>query len=543
MPPTVVEATEAEATDAEASDVEETVARPTKLALTDKEPTAVLGTSAPILVWPPDDIAGPVIELIWKWDQPLADNEWFEVQIWPDVPGAQPTTFAWQKEDNLRITASHLLPGRYRWRVIVVRAETERAKCQQPPYPCPTCADWVVFQAAAANGDADIFRMRTDGSQVGRLTVEDGDDVWPSIGVDSLKVAFASNRDDNWEVYLMDIDGSNQTNVTNNADADDTAPSLSCDRIAFQSDRDGNWEIYSTSLDGTDQVRLTDDPAADEAPSWSPDGQWIAFQSNRGGDWDIYIMHQSGQDLRPLVTGSANDRNPNWSSDGHWIIFESDRDGQNELYKINLDTEEIVRLTDDPARDIEPVWTPYCGLIFWQSDRDGALDIYSMLEDGTEVVCLGTINNVQSWILSTARGRDKVRCEELSDYSEEGLFTIERPNTRGNVLITPRPTRTPTRPWNVWYPTATPTTQVTIPVPTTTSTIPGTLPAATPTSTPQGTIPAATPTSTTGATIPVPTTTNTPRPPVPTSTPTVYPIGTVPPPVTIMPPTIYPLWD
>ena len=59
-------------------------------------------------------------------------------------------------------------------------------------------------------------------------------------------------------------------------------------RIAFASDRDGNWEIYVVNADGSGLVRLTNDPAADSTPSWSPDGRRIAFTSTRDGNAETY---------------------------------------------------------------------------------------------------------------------------------------------------------------------------------------------------------------------------------------------------------------
>jgi TolB protein len=85
---------------------------------------------------------------------------------------------------------------------------------------------------------------------------------------------------------------------------DDTAPALSPDgqTIAFMSRRDGNWEVYLVNVDGSDLQRLTDNPANDGLPTWSPDGRVIAFASNRGGSWAVWGMTPGGSDQEELFT-------------------------------------------------------------------------------------------------------------------------------------------------------------------------------------------------------------------------------------------------
>jgi len=82
----------------------------------------------------------------------------------------------------------------------------------------------------------------------------------------------------------------------------DTAPALSPDgeKVAFMSRRDGNWEIYVVNTDGTNPQRLTENPAEDGLPTWSPDGNALAFVSNRGGTWAIWAMTPTGQDQHQL---------------------------------------------------------------------------------------------------------------------------------------------------------------------------------------------------------------------------------------------------
>jgi TolB protein len=82
--------------------------------------------------------------------------------------------------------------------------------------------------------------------------------------------------------------------------ADDTAPAAYGDRVAFMSNRDGNWEVYIMNIDGSGVKRLTNDGDHDGLPTWSPDGKTIAFVSNRSGTWAIWAMNPDGSSQRKL---------------------------------------------------------------------------------------------------------------------------------------------------------------------------------------------------------------------------------------------------
>jgi WD40 repeat protein len=129
-------------------------------------------------------------------------------------------------------------------------------------------------------------------------------------------IAFDSNRDGNLEIYSMNADGTNPTNLTNNTAAD-IRPAFSPDgsKIAFQSGRDGNdYEIYSMNADGTNPTRLTNNPAFDAAPAFSPDGSKLAFQSHRDGNPEIYSMNADGTSPTRLTNNPANEEAPDWQA-------------------------------------------------------------------------------------------------------------------------------------------------------------------------------------------------------------------------------------
>ena len=138
------------------------------------------------------------------------------------------------------------------------------------------------------------------------------------------KIAFHSFRDGNYEVYVMNADGSAQTNLTNNPESD-TYPVLSPDgsKIAFRSFRDGNYEVYVMNADGSAQTNLTNNPESDWNPMWSPNGSKIAFQSNRDDldgicdlnecNYEVYVMNADGSAQTNLTNNIANDNYPVWS--------------------------------------------------------------------------------------------------------------------------------------------------------------------------------------------------------------------------------------
>ena len=83
-------------------------------------------------------------------------------------------------------------------------------------------------------------------------------------------------------------------------------------KIAFDSDRDGNWEIYVMNADGSNPINLTNNNGVDWYSTWSPDGRKIAFSSNRDGNFQIFVMNADGSNPIRLTKNKAWDEDPAW---------------------------------------------------------------------------------------------------------------------------------------------------------------------------------------------------------------------------------------
>ena len=240
-------------------------------------------------------------------------------------------------------------------------------------------------------------------------------------------IAFTSTRDSNWEIYLMNSDGTDQRRMTQN-DVGDGFANLSPDGtwIVFDSNRRratgepvNTSDLFLMRADGSEQVFLTRGSSA----TWSPDGRFIAFHRSASGtgqpikidpgsatvDSDIFVarIEDLKKGLAPTnITNSADwiDDDPDWSPDGRRIAFtrHAVTDSQHnsitaEIYVMNADGTGLTRLTTNAEEERSPAWSP-----------DGRRIVYSCRKgsNGTFETCVMSADGSRQQRLSTNDEQD-----------------------------------------------------------------------------------------------------------------------------------------
>lgn len=135
-------------------------------------------------------------------------------------------------------------------------------------------------------------------------------------------------------------------------DGDDNRPKQ---LLAFASDRTGDWNIFTMEMNGKNLTQITNEESNETAPSWSPRGDSLAFVSDRSGVKHIFTMKSAGRGVHQLSTEAAAEQQPEWNSNGTKLIYTSERDGALSLRQVDVGTGDDELLIEDAQL---PSWSP-----------------------------------------------------------------------------------------------------------------------------------------------------------------------------------------
>jgi Tol biopolymer transport system component/serine/threonine protein kinase len=245
-------------------------------------------------------------------------------------------------------------------------------------------------------GSLSIYKTSLLNRQVIQLSSEgshaDQDPVWSP---DGKQIAFCSLQGGNQEIYLMESDGSNKINISNNISSD-IEPVWSPDGryIAFRSDRNNDHaQYFIIEVDTTNVSRLStrsDDSEVETHLAWAPDGKKVAFFSGAPiKQIHIFNIDDSSEILIPnsipLYFAYSNqfENYLEWSPDSNSILFPSHENGNWEIFTYDIINDSIANLTSNYAsEDLDAKWSPDGNKILYVSFRNGNYGINIVDSDG-----------------------------------------------------------------------------------------------------------------------------------------------------------------
>jgi len=297
----------------------------------------------------------------------------------------------------------------------------------------------IVFISDRDYKGLGVWSMNPDGSSPTRITDDKSRterlpdfspvyDSYPVWSPDGTKIAFISNRDYLFSLYVMNADGSNARLVTDKVmDPGEPAWSPDSGKIAFSAGKRATFgmdrpsvDIYVVNVDGSGLIQLTRDAGLNGSAAWSPDSKQIAFTSNRDGKSKIWVMNPDGSNQRllpnPQNTGTGfYGGQPAWSPDGTKILFISSRTCRagvaTAIYVMNADGSNSRLVTNDPndcGGYSSPRWSP-----------DGARILAGFAPER-----VGILEPIPEIIIMNADGSNQINISNRGRYAERSQSTF-----------------------------------------------------------------------------------------------------------------------
>ncbi|MDX9972681.1 MAG: DPP IV N-terminal domain-containing protein [FCB group bacterium] len=210
-------------------------------------------------------------------------------------------------------------------------------------YPSWSADSKNIIFCSKRTGKGDIYQIGRDKPMSVAFTSSDMLDEYPSLNPKDSSLVFAQGVDKKFRtrpqmhVVLAKTTADAQAPSTL---AEGDEPSFSPDgkKIVFVSRRTKNNDVWLMNVDGSAQTQLTTDEKDDENPRFSPDGKHIVFASKRTGNFDIWVMDVDGRNLRQLTSSPADETQPCWSVGGYLYYVLERGEGKSNVFQLKAPT-------------------------------------------------------------------------------------------------------------------------------------------------------------------------------------------------------------
>lgn len=233
----------------------------------------------------------------------------------------------------------------------------------------------------------ELFVMDMDGSNLRQLTNDRGLSMSASWDPSGSRLVYTSFRNRIPDLFIMNVGTKSARQVSRTTELEIGAHFLGNDRIITSRTEGGDSDIVIMSTDGTIERRLTPpNRAIDVSPVPSPDGRQVVFCSNRGGGPQIYVMGIDGSNPKRISFVTSNYcTSPAWSPTGDKIAFVCRADGNFQTFVSDPNGENVLQLTSSGSNE-DPDFSPDGRYLTFSSTYfGGGYNIAIMRTDGTSI--------------------------------------------------------------------------------------------------------------------------------------------------------------
>jgi TolB protein len=247
-----------------------------------------------------------------------------------------------------------------------------------------------IYFVSTRTGHKEIWRMDYDGKNQTQITHFNNISQYPAVSADGTKVAFTSWVHIQPAIFVFSVDPVRDLRFYNQNASVNGPASFTPDgkQVVFSSSAGGCCGIYIANVDGRGVRRISSSTSIDTEPRVSPKGSEIIFVSGRSGPQQIYRMNMDGADMERLTPGNGEAANPSYHPNGQMIAFawtQGYATGNFNIFTMGTTPgSKYDQLTHSEGRNENPSWAPDGTHIVFSSTRSGRKQIWTMLANGTQ---------------------------------------------------------------------------------------------------------------------------------------------------------------